>query len=242
MAAPQSETTLDSLTSGWKTKIEAEADSVLDEYNRLSGHEIEADIKTRKKLADSWDFVLGTEFSQSNTKGKMMSNRWEEVSVGVRYTFYTGSLKWKAQPLYSYLPDAEKRLKKSRNGALALDLRTKLHFSHWGKGRVRAKYTEYLRTSGQEKIDLRRYKIDFKPTLILGQWDLGLANKYQHKYQVSSERNFFETGPFVKWTANKTLELAFKTTFRPFVSHDQQLWADEYEKRPTYSIEAEIKL
>jgi|GEM_PF-6076381 len=226
--------------SPWKIKAEIESQTNRDKKAELDGYSSEAKIQLRRDLSEKTDGLFGIKLSDERRRNKDSIQSFDEAFVGIKYSENFLGLDWNSDWTVGLIPDKKLREKNQRSGNLELDLKTTLLRTTWSKTRLRAQWKEYLITTDTASIERRKTRIELSPSIYSGAWSLGIQNKLQHRFVKSEDSSTFDVAPFVKFES-KNFEPMFKVSYRPFISGDNRYYAVEWDSRPTYSLEVEIR-
>lgn len=226
--------------SQWKVKAEIETQTNRDKKSELDGFSSEGKIQLRRDFSEKTAGLLGIKLSDERRRTQESSQSFDEAFVGIKYSENFLNLDWSTDWTVGLIPDKKLREKNQRSGNLELDLKTTLLRTTWSKTRFRAQWKEYLITADTAAVERRKTRIELSPSIYSGAWSLGIQNKLQHRFLKSEDSSTFDVAPFVKFEA-KNFEPMFKVSYRPFVSGDNRYYALDWDSRPTYSLEVEIR-
>ncbi len=225
--------------SRWGAKIETDAKTTRDKQNTIDGFSTETDFQLHQMFNEVWGIVGGVRLVNESRDEKKGGFHFDEASMGIRNVIFLGDTKWRSQFTYDYLLLDEDQKSNSRRGALSADLRASMYLGFWGKLRLKLKHSEYL-PNQDVGIEIRQTKLELSPSLIFKKLSTGVKNKISHLWTDRTEYNTVDVGPFVRYEG-ESFEPLFKIMYRPIDKSKSMIIADNWQSKPVYSVEVEMK-
>lgn len=227
---------------GYSLKVESEIQTQRQKkQNYIDGYESEFEVQLRKKLSNKLSLVMGGKLEGEQEDNEAAYYAMKETITGVRYKIKSQKWKFRTQATFHYYTESEYRKDKGVDGAIRLRVRGKRVFAPYFEGRFRARYYQYLQTTGEEGTRQRRLRFEARPLFRLRPLRLGMITRFEHrKNERDVDDNFIEFGPMVRWDITKDINLIFNTDYQVWNNEDGPM--DLWETKPTYQLEFQVTI